>query len=57
MSASPSWAACTVTVCAVFQFVAVKVRASLTTVTSLAPEDLDGVTVTAAVGSEFSTTV
>ena len=55
-SASASWAALTVTVCAVDQFSAVNVSAP-DTVTSASPELRDGVTVTFPLGCEVSTTV
>ena len=53
MFESRSWAALTVTVCALDQLFGVKVSAPLT-VTSASPLDLDGVTVTSPVGCEAS---
>ena len=55
-SASVSWAALTVTVCTPLQFNVVKVKGP-ETVTSLSPEEWDGVTVTEPVGWLFSFTV
>ena len=56
LPASSSWPAVTVTVCAVLQFDVVNVSEVLSSVRSV-PSWPDTVTVTSAVGCEFSATV